>query len=85
MKNAPAERPKFNVYDTPAGALAATDQFYWLQEGFEYPEDIVTEWVTKNVKTPKAGRSLDLAENRMLRHRHLRRRHRQGPFAARDR
>jgi len=60
MKNNPAEKPKFDVYDTPAGALAATDQFYWMQEGFEYPEEVVTEWIRKNVKVPKVGRALDL-------------------------
>lgn len=60
MKPHAPEKPSFSVYQTPADALTATDQFYWLQEGFEYPEEIVTEWIRKHVKVPKRGNVLDL-------------------------
>lgn len=60
MKQTTADKPNFEVYDTPADALAATDQFYWLQEGFEYPEDVVTDWIGRHVKVPKKGNVLDL-------------------------
>ncbi|MGH7888252.1 MAG: class I SAM-dependent methyltransferase [Candidatus Binatia bacterium] len=40
--------------------MAATDDFYWSEDGFEYPEARVTEWVRRNIMLPKEGRVLDL-------------------------
>lgn len=48
------------VYDSPEEALSATDEFFSRQEGFQYSEEMVTEWVTAHVKVPKTGRVLDL-------------------------
>lgn len=48
------------VYGAPEEALTATDEFYENQEGFQYSEEKVTEWLRKNVKLPKSGRVLDL-------------------------
>ena len=48
------------VYEAPADALKATDEFYENQEGFQYSEEKVTEWIRKHVKLPKSGRVLDL-------------------------
>ena len=48
------------VYNNPEEALRATNEFFSRQEGFQYSEKMVTEWVSDNVKLPKAGRVLDL-------------------------
>lgn len=48
------------IYQTAAEALDATNEFYSLQEGFQYSEEKATEWVRSNVKLPKTGRVLDL-------------------------
>lgn len=40
--------------------MAATDEFYWAQEGFEYPETKVTEWLRAHLVLPRQGRVLDL-------------------------
>jgi SAM-dependent methyltransferase len=50
----------FDVYQSPQSALAATDDFYWSREGFEYPEEKVTQWVRQHVTLPKTGCVLDL-------------------------
>jgi SAM-dependent methyltransferase len=48
------------VYKTPEDALKATDEFYFSQEGFQYPEEKVTSWIRDYVKLPNSGRVLDL-------------------------
>lgn len=50
----------FPCYDSPAQAMAATDEFYWAQEGFEYPQAKVTEWLRVHLALPRQGRVLDL-------------------------
>ncbi len=51
---------KNTVYKTPEDALKATDEFYFSQEGFQYPEEKVTSWIRDYVKLPDSGRVLDL-------------------------
>lgn len=51
---------RFPCYNSPAHAMAATDEFYWAQEGFEYPEAKVTEWLRAYLVLPSQGRVLDL-------------------------
>ena len=48
------------MYESPADALEATDRFYLQQEGFQYPEATVTEWLRRHVEVPASGRVLDL-------------------------
>lgn len=48
------------VYDSREEALSATNEFFSRQEGFQYSEEMVTQWVSAYVKLPKAGRVLDL-------------------------
>lgn len=48
------------IYNTPEEALRATNEFFSRQEGFQYSEKMVTEWLKDHVKIPKAGRVLDL-------------------------
>ena len=48
------------VYNSPEEALSATNEFFSRQEGFQYTEKRVTEWIRAHVKLPKAGRVLDL-------------------------
>ncbi len=49
-----------DIYEAPAAALRATDEFYESQEGFQYSEEKVTEWIRTHVKLPGSGRVLDL-------------------------
>lgn len=50
----------YSVYSDHEEALGATDEFYFSQEGFQYPEEKVTQWIGDNVSLPKEGRVLDL-------------------------
>jgi SAM-dependent methyltransferase len=48
------------IYDTPEAALAATDEFYHNQAGFQYSEEYVTNWLQRHIPLPQQGRVLDL-------------------------
>ena len=48
------------VYASAQEALRATDAFYESQEGFQYTEELVEDWLKQFVRLPKAGRVLDL-------------------------
>lgn len=48
------------IYETPDDALCATDRFYESQEGFQYTEELVRNWLTRYVNLPETGRVLDL-------------------------
>ncbi|AQT69606.1 Demethylmenaquinone methyltransferase [Anaerohalosphaera lusitana] len=48
------------VYKNPKQALKATDQFYANQAGFQYTEELVTDWTRKFVNIPAKGNVLDL-------------------------
>ena len=48
------------VYSTPVDAQKATDEFYSNKEGFQYSEEMVTNWIRNYVQLPHSGRVLDL-------------------------
>jgi SAM-dependent methyltransferase len=49
-----------DIYDSPQGALAATDRFYRAAAGFSYDLEAVKSWLSTHVRLPNAGRVLDL-------------------------
>lgn len=54
------DKRTYPTYYDPDEALAATDEFYESQEGFQYTEELVEKWLTNFVRIPKSGRVLDL-------------------------
>ena len=48
------------IYTTPVDAQKATDEFYSNQEGFQYSEEMVTNWIRTYIKLPQSGPVLDL-------------------------